>query len=189
MRGKLIIGLTGTILSGKSEALKIFKKLGAFTISSDEIVRELQQKKSVQKEIIKIFNTTDKKVLAEQIFADPKKRKQLEALLHPKVMKEAGALAKKTKNKTIVFEVPLLFEAKLEKYFDVILCISADETTMAARIKKRNMSRRDFTARSAAQLSPREKMQRSDIVVFNNKTVKDLEVKLNKIFKLIRFTY
>ncbi|WP_424244885.1 dephospho-CoA kinase [Elusimicrobium posterum] len=185
MTCKIIIGLTGTILSGKTQALNAFKKLGAYTISSDQIVHELLNKPAVQKEINKIFKTTDRIELAHQIFKDKSKRKKLEAILHPKVMREASRQVKLTAKKVIAFEVPLLFEAKLEKYFDIILCVYADEKTLLKRVKQRGMTKQDFTARSAAQLSAAEKARRADIVIFNNGAVKDLDVKIKKMFKII----
>ncbi|ACC98054.1 Dephospho-CoA kinase [Elusimicrobium minutum Pei191] len=180
------IGLTGTILSGKSAALDIFKKFGAFTISSDEIVRELQQRENIKKEIFKIFKTTDKEVLAKQIFTNSAKRKQLERILHPRVMREAFARVKKTKNKIIVFEVPLLFEAGFEKYFDLTLCVTSSNKALAERVKKRGISANDFKLRAKAQMSGEEKAKRADMVILNDGSLKELEVKIKKIYKAIK---
>ncbi|MGB2578902.1 dephospho-CoA kinase [Elusimicrobium simillimum] len=186
MTAKIKIGLTGTILSGKSTALKIFEALGAYTMSSDAIVHELQSRPAVQKQIFKIFKTTDKAEIAAQAFTTPAKRKKLEALLHPMVMREASRLVKLTDKKIIVLEAPVLFEGGVEKYFDIILCMAADEKTLEKRIKSRGMTKKDFAARSAAQLSGAKKMSRADIVVYNNGTVKDLEVKIKRLYKILK---
>ncbi len=170
-KGKIIIGLTGVICSGKSSALQMLGALGAYTISADALVDAILKKENA-----------DKKAIADKIFNNEKERKKLEARLHPLVYKEAEKLIKKAKQNIIVFEVPLMFEAGWEKYFDVTLTISVDAKTQSARGKNKN----NFEARRDAQLSNAEKVFLADVVIDNNKSLKDLETKVTDFFKNIK---
>lgn len=164
----MIVGLTGVILSGKSAALEIFKSCGADILSADEIVAG-------------ILGPADKKKIAREIFSDEKKRKEFEAALWPRVLEEAKKKIKKSKKDIIVFEVPLLFEAKWENNFDVIIAISVNKKNQAARAKKRNQP--DYLKRAAAQLSDDEKAAKADIVIHNNASPQNLEMQVKEVYK------
>lgn len=182
---KVLIAITGTMLSGKSTALDIFRKLGACAISADDIVHSLFMRDDIIEKIRKQLGTTERQSLAKQVFYDEDKRKKLEGILHPIVIKTAMQIARGTDRRIIAVEVPLLFESNLENRFDITLCISASRAAMLGRIKDRGLTKKDFEARSKAQYSADEKMALADIVIFNNSTPKDLAKKIKKIFKVI----
>ena len=98
VKGKIIIGLTGVIFSGKSAALGIFKKLGAGVLSADALVKELYQDPKITAKIKKLFNTADKEKITETVFKNASAREKLGALLHPLVMKIAAEKIKKSPN-------------------------------------------------------------------------------------------
>ncbi|MDR0291744.1 MAG: dephospho-CoA kinase [Elusimicrobium sp.] len=181
---KKIIGLTGGMLSGKTEVLKIFSKQGAGVLSADEIVAGLLKTAAVQKILLKEFGVCDKESL-KKILENPTRRKKLENILHPLARRE-GAKIIKTMRGLIVFEVPLLFEAGWSKYFDLTLCVISDGKDLSARLKKRGLSKKDFEVRSKAQMPPPQKAALADIVIVNCGSLKDLEVKIKKICKAIK---
>jgi len=178
-----IIGLTGGMLSGKTEVLKFFRKLGAEVLDADAVVARLLEKAAVQKKLIKEFGFADKENL-KKVLADPARRKKLESILHPLVWLEGKKVIKTSRAGIIVFEAPLLFEAGWEKYFDLTLCVVYDGD-IAARLKKRGFDKKDYDVRSRAQMTPAEKAKRADIVVVNGGSLKDLEVKIKHIYKIL----
>lgn len=167
VKTKWVIGLTGSMLSGKSTALRYFKQCGADTISCDEIVRQLYTRSAVLKKMNASLGTTDKKEIAAQVFKSAAKRKALEQILHPLILKEVRAQIKACKRNIIVVEVPLLFEAGWEQYTDLTICVLADPRTLPARIQGRRLTRAEYMRRVRHQLSDAQKAARADVVFFH----------------------
>ena len=177
---KKIIALTGGISSGKSAAAAAFKKAGAFVICADKLAAKHFDANAAK--IQKYFKTAERKKIAQIIFKNAAKRKRLENLLHPLILKEAQALIKKSPAQTIVFDAPLLFEAGLQKSFDFILCIYCAQKT---RLKRTSFTPADFAAREAAQIPLELKAAKSDFVIYNEGSKKELQQKVSKLCKLI----
>ena len=91
------------MLSGKSTALKVFARCGAFVLSPDELVREISARSSVQKKITDLFGKNDKTFLTQKVFHSAGVRKKLENLLHPLVLAEMKKRLKEDKNKIQVY--------------------------------------------------------------------------------------
>ena len=179
--GKIVLGLTGGISSGKSTAAAAFKKAGALVICADDLAAKYFNLKI--KEIQKYFGTCDKAQIAAQIFTDAKKREWLEELLHPLILKEAQRIIKTAKKRVIVFDVPLLFEAGLQNGFDLVLCIYASFKT---RQNRTPFARADFKKRDAAQIPLEAKAAAADIVIFSESAKKDLETKIKKLYRTVK---
>ncbi len=182
-KGALVIGLSGSIASGKSTALKIFEKLGAEIICSD--ILAAKNFDLFKDKIKEYFNTDEKAQIAEKIFKNAQDKKWLEKLLHPLVLKEAESIIKQSTKKIIVFDIPLLFECGLEDSFDFTLCIYADFAIRLKRAISRKMTKQDFINRDKAQMLLEEKAQRANLVIFNNSNKRDLEEKIEKLFLLL----
>lgn len=165
---KIVIALTGVIASGKSAALELFEKHGAFILSADAVAHEILKREGA-----------DKKALAAQIFNDPAARKQLEARLHPLIKKTIFARIKKAKQKIVVVEVPLLFETGWDKDFDITIALNVDKKAQAARAGAKTF----FKQRAAAQLSNEQKVYAADIVIDNNSNLKNLETQINDLMQ------
>lgn len=167
---KWIVGLTGSILSGKSTALAYFKQAGAEVVSCDQIAQELYTRADVLKKIKTVLGTDHKAEIAEAVFKNAAKRKQLEKILHPLILKQARAQINKSMRRLVVWEIPLLFEAGWEKLTDLNICVLADPKTLPQRLKGRKMSRAEYERRLKTQLPPLEKAAKADIVfVHKNK--------------------
>ena len=187
VKTKWIIGLTGSILSGKSTALAYFKTCGAGVISCDGIVAELYTRPCVFKKIKTKLGTADKAQLARLVFKDADKRKVLEQILHPLILKEVKTQIKACAQRLVVIETPLLFEAGWEKYTDLNICVLADSKTLPARLEERKLSSAEYKRRLKYQLSPREKASRADIVFFhtNKGQLKRSVVRFCQAFNLL----
>lgn len=186
-----LVGLTGNIGSGKSTAARFFEEEGIPSISSDAIVHELYSSdKDLQEFLINEYGSLDRKVIAEQIFGEKEeqkiKRRLLEERIHPLVEKKLKEWVIENANSPIlVNDVPLLFEAHLEKRFDSIVFIQVDKSVQIERLKKRNpeMNEAEILNRINSQMSQEEKISKSDIVIPNNASLQEFKDKILKIIQ------
>ena len=186
-----LIGLTGNIGSGKSTAARFFEEEGIPSVSSDVIVHELYSSdKDLQEFLIKEYGSLERKVIAGQIFGEKEeqkaKRKLLEDKVHPLVEKKLKEWVIENANSPIlVNDVPLLFEAHLEKRFDSIVFIQVDRNVQIERLKKRNpeMSEEEILNRINSQMSQEEKISKSDIVIPNNSSLQEFKTAILILIK------
>ncbi len=184
-RNQLIIGLTGGILCGKSTALQAFARCGAFTLSCDELVREISVRPTVKRQIAALTGAAEKEKVAQKVFSSGAARKKLEALLHPLVAREIKKRLAKDHTPLRVVEVPLLFEAGWQDAFDLTLCIAAPAAVQTRRLAARHMSKTDFLKRSRAQYDLAQKMTRSDICLLNDATEQALQDKIAQLCRAL----
>ena len=130
----LLIGLTGGIAAGKSEALEAFGRLGAETISSDAVVHELLDSEQVRDRLTERWGpqiasrgTIDRGRVGEIVFERPEELAWLEAELHPRVAERIDVWRRSLGPGTDfgVVEVPLLFETAMADAFDVTVAVVA----------------------------------------------------------------
>ncbi|OGR86448.1 MAG: dephospho-CoA kinase, partial [Elusimicrobia bacterium RIFCSPLOWO2_01_FULL_60_11] len=113
--------------------------------------------------------TLDRPALARAVFSDPRKRRALEAIIHPFVKREVRRRVKKIRRWVVVVDIPLLFEAKWQGDFDDILVVWVPEKTQAARLMRRDgYSRKEAFARIRAQMPLSQKRRRADAVIDNS---------------------
>lgn len=184
----LLIGLTGGIAAGKSEALAAFGRLGAETISSDAVVHELLDSDEVRDRLVERWGDqvtaggkVDRARVGEIVFERPEELTWLESELHPRVGERIAAWRSALGSETSfgVVEVPLLFEASMEGAFDVTVAVIADEDARRERAQRRGHALVD--ERAARQLGQEEKAARADHVVRNEGTLADLERELSEL--------
>ena len=196
IRGKAVLGLTGPIASGKTLALKLFAREGACVVSADSVTAELLTTPRIYHTISHKFGPDilqnngllDKKRLAAEVFNSAAKRKWLERLLHPEILKLAHSLITRSPKKIAVVEAPLLFEAGLAECFMLNVCLSAPARTLEARALERGWSRAEYRARLAAQLPAEEKYARADIVLENSGAPRELARKIKFICRFLKET-
>lgn len=170
------IGLTGGIACGKSVVLEMFKEAGWHTLSADALVHELlDHDPKVIEAVISKFGvevkasdvSLNKEAIAQVVFADSLQREWLEGLLHPLVRKRWTSALDAEPDKNWVVEIPLLFEKKLEKDFDLVVCLSSSRENQLERLQSRGMNEADAEARIASQAPLAEKIEKSDFVLTN----------------------
>lgn len=195
---KNVVALTGTIGSGKSTALKILKSFGATIISADELAREVVQPgSSALEEIVKTFGpdtlnpdaTLNRKALAQIVFTDPAKRKQLEAITHPKIRQLAEQYANNAQDSSelIVYEIPLLFESGMSaKDFKKTVLIKAnDEVCLQRIIARDNVTVEEAKKRLASQIPSEIKAKSADIIIDNSGTIDQLQQQLSTLYSTL----
>lgn len=188
-RHQLTLGLTGGILCGKSTALHAFQDCGAFTLSCDDLVREISARPAVKKKIAALCDGAEKETVAKKIFASPSLRRALENLLHPLAAKEIARRLKTNQTPVRVVEVPLLFEAGWQKAFDLTVCVCAPERTLSARLKTRGLKKADFLKRRAVQLPLMHKAALADICLVNDASANALKAKVQTLCRALKKIY
>jgi dephospho-CoA kinase len=175
----IVVGLTGGVATGKSTVAKMFKQCGAVVIDADQLARDVVKPgMAAWRVIVTLFGTTvlnqdrslDRQALGSIVFHNPKKRRQLERIIHPRVAREQQRLvrriAKGKPRAVVIYEVPLLFEAGVDKRVDKIIVVTADRETQIARMKKRNhLSRTEAIRRIRSQMPLAKKIQQADHVL------------------------
>ena len=183
------IGITGSIASGKTTASKILSYRRGPLFSADEAVRRIYKNNNFKRILIKELKIEKKSSLKEalkkKILKNKKNIKKLEKLIHPLVRKEMKKFSILNKRKKKLFyEVPLLIESKLMKYFDVIIFIKTKKQLRLKRFKAKKGKEKLFNILNKKQLSDKEKIKFSDHVVVNEKNLNILKKKLLDIIKL-----
>lgn len=184
-----VVGLTGGMASGKSTVLAAFKACGVFTVSADDLARQVRAQAQVQDFLQQEFGSADPAVIARQVFANPQQRQALEAHIHPLVWQAAQKQLAASGARWAVFEVPLLFESGWDKYMDLTLLILAGEETLSARLKERGLTREDYISRLKTQWSPAQKAARADVILTNRSTKTDLEQKVCRLARALDTIY
>lgn len=175
----ILVGLTGGVATGKSTVAKMFKQCGAVVIDADELAHEVVKPgKPAWREIVGLFGkavlnqdrSLNRQALGSIVFRNPKKRRQLEHIIHPRVAREQATLTKlavqKNPHAVVIYDVPLLFEAQIDKRVDRTIVIIADRETQIARLKKRNgLSRAEAIRRINSQMPLAKKVQHADHVL------------------------
>jgi dephospho-CoA kinase len=176
------VGLTGGIGAGKSEALAAFSRLGAATLSTDQVTHELLADPEVRDALVERWGeevATDGEVdrgrVAEIVFADPDELDWLEAQLHPRVGAHVTGWRRALEPgaEVAVVEVPLLFEAAMEDAFEATIAVVADDQVREGRLRARGQA--GLAAREDRQLDQTEKADRADHVLRNDGTLEELE--------------
>lgn len=186
------VGLTGGMGAGKSTALKELEELGARTLSTDAVVHELYADGPVRDAVVERWGdevapggVIDRAVVAARAFSGgDEDRKWLESLLWPLVgARIAGWLehvrALTPAPRAAVVEIPLLFEAGMDRGFDATIAVIAHEDARRERAAGRGHALAD--ERAARQLSQAEKAQRATFVVHNDGTVTEMRRELADI--------
>ena len=173
-----IIGITGSIASGKSTVAKLIARKKYPLFSADKIVINLYKNNKFIDLLIKKFKLNDKKNIKNQIKLIVKKSKKklimLESIIHPLVRKEMKNFLK-AKAKVKVLEIPLLIESKLDKYFDKIIFVDTKKKLRLRRYLKQNKDKNIFEALNKRQLSPVAKKKKCDLVIDNNYSLEVLK--------------
>jgi len=184
------IGITGSLASGKSTVARLISRNKYPIFNADNVVKTLYKKRIFTKRIQKKFhfkNTRNlKNKIKNLIKKDKKILKKLELILHPLVRHEMRIFIKKKKNKKIsIFEIPLLIESKLTRYFDFVVFVGAKKNIRLRRYVAKGGNKKIFTILEKRQKKPSKKIKISDHVIYNNKSIKSLKKNIKKVLKEI----
>ncbi len=172
------IGITGGIGTGKSYVVNYIKSKGFKVIYADHIASSLMLKgHSNYLNIISNFGSSilgndgeiDKIKLRHIVFKDEDKRRLLNSITHPNIMKQI--LDSSWDDDIYFIEVPLLYEEHLDKYFDAIWVVDCREEVQLKRVLERNnLSEAEVFDIIRCQMPRKDKMNRADIVINSEQT-------------------
>ncbi|KAG8641588.1 dephospho-CoA kinase [Manihot esculenta] len=189
-----MVGLTGGIASGKSTVSNLFKSHGVPVVDADLVSRDVLKKDTdgynkvvaaFGEEILEANGDVDRPKLGQIVFSDPAKRQLLNRLLAPYI--SSGIFREILKLwlkgcKVIVLDIPLLFEAKMDKWTKPIVVVWVDSETQLQRLMKRDGSiEEDARNRINAQMSMDLKRSKADIVIDNTGSLEDLEEQFQRV--------
>jgi dephospho-CoA kinase len=191
------VGLTGGMGAGKSTALTALQRLGAAVLSTDAVVHELYEGEQLRDAVVGRWGpevapggVVDRSAVAERAFASEQDRAWLERLLWPLVgarvaawleVVRAGGGKGEARPHAAVVEIPLLFEAGMEKIFDATIAVISEEQVRRERAAARGHALAD--ERAARQLSQECKARRATFVVRNDGSREDLERELSVVLE------
>jgi dephospho-CoA kinase len=194
----IIVGLTGSVGTGKSTVTNFFRELGAYVIDWDELAREVTRPNlRVWKEIVEYFGndclnedlTINRQKLAEIVFSDKEKVAKLNQIVHPEVFKEDERITNEIKSldpdALIIKDIPLLFELTRPIFVDKTVVVSASEQTQLRRLEEKGMSRKDAKSRIKAQLPLEGKIKSADFVINNDGPLEETKKQVEEIYSLL----
>ena len=191
----LIVALTGGIGSGKSTVGQMFQDLGAIVTDSDQLARDVVERGTTGfDQIIAAFGDEvlkngdlNRAALADLVFKDPAKRKQLEQITHPLIRKAFTKIVESANGDSIVVnQIPLLVESNHDYKFDHVITVSASEAVRIERLLKRGMNLTQIQQRLQAQSNDAQREKISDSVIRNDGSQTDLLSEVEKVWELLQ---
>jgi len=195
----IIVGLTGSLGTGKSTVTNFFRELGAYIIDWDELAREVTRPHSkAWKGIVEYFGkgilnadlTINRQKLADMVFSDKMKVEKLNQIVHPEVFKEDERITNEIKSLApdalIIKDIPLLFELTRPIVVDKIVVVSASEQTQLRRLEEKGMSRKDAQSRIKSQLPLEKKTKSADFVINNDGPLEETKRQVEGIYFSLR---
>lgn len=192
----LVIGLTGSIATGKSTISNMLVKMNYPVVDADQIAREVVEPgKTAYEQIVEYFGesilnedrTINRKKLGSIVFNNKDEREKLNSLIHPEIRKEMLRQRDyyiEQNYPAVILDIPLLFESNLFHYVDKVLVVYVEPHIQLERLMKRDGStKEDALSRINSQISIEEKKEKADAVIDNSGTVEESEMQLQEILR------
>jgi dephospho-CoA kinase len=190
------VGLTGGVASGKSSVAGMLRDLGAVVIDADAIAREVVEPgtsgldevvAAFGREVLTAEGGLDRARMGAIVFADPEKRAQLEAIVHPRVRARAAEIeASAPAGALVVHDIPLLVETGQASSFDAVVVVDLPvELQVERAARDRGWSEDEARSRIAAQAGRDERRAVATYVVDNSGTLEDLRQRVTEVFEVL----
>lgn len=189
----LIIGLTGGIGSGKSTVGALFGELGVPVLDTDQVARELVRPgRPALQRIVEEFGPAlvdpsghlDRSALRRLVFADPARRRALEAILHPLIQARVEEWVSGVEASYCVLLVPLLLESGWTDRVDRIVVVDTPEALQVRRtIERDGLTAGDVEAIMRAQVSREQRLGRAHDVITNDRDMSNLRDQVERLHR------
>lgn len=190
------VAVTGGLSSGKTAICNLFGQLNAYVINADDIVHQLLSLKTpIGQQVVALLGPSivkngmlDRKLIAKKVFKDPLLLKKLEESLYPTVFERIERHYREAchlNSPLFVVEIPKLYEAKRESWFDAVIAVSADEEICMERFESKGGSKEEYRQRMKNQMPVKEKIVRSNYMIENNGNLDDLKVSVAQLFHVL----
>ncbi len=190
-----VIGITGSMGSGKTTAADFFKKRGIKVFDADKIAKDLiRPGQPCFNLIVRYFgseiligNEIDRKKMAGIVFRSKKHLNKLCSIVHPEVIRVIKKEIRKAKSKkNIVLDVPLLYESGIDKLCDVVIVVRSTQSQQVERVhKKTGLAKSEILRRIRMQMPIQAKMQRADYIIDNRKTLNQTKIQAEDLCKKV----
>ena len=189
---KYAVALTGSIATGKSTVSKIFQSFGFMVIDADHIAHDIldEEYKAIEtlfgKKYVKSKKVKRKK-LGKLVFAEEKKRQELETLLHPLIYEKIRKLSQKEdkKKKPYLVDIPLFFESERYPISKSLVVFTKEKKQLKRLMKRESYSKKEAQARIDTQINIEKKRVLATYVVDNNGDLKNLKKECKRVKKRI----
>jgi dephospho-CoA kinase len=192
----MLIGLTGGIATGKSTVSRLFAQRGATIIDADKIARQVvepgtvgaaQVRQRFGAEVFDDRGQLNRSKLGQLIFADETARQDLNQLLHPLIRQESRRqteqIQQATPNQLIIWDVPLLYEGKLQTQVENVVVVYVPQRVQIERLMQRDqLSEQEAHARIAAQMPIEQKKSLADYVIDNSGSYEQTERQVDQLW-------
>lgn len=192
----MVVGLTGGICSGKSTVAEMFRRLGATVIDADQVAHELVDPdqplfeavaSAFGAEIVGADGRIDRRRLGAIVFADPKARERLEAILHPAIIEECERRIRQVEISGTVIclvDAALLIESGWYARFDAVILVEASEAVQLDRLAgTRGLSRDEAMQRIRSQMPQGEKRRYTRYVIGNDGSLEETERQVKAVWE------
>jgi len=190
----MILGLTGSIGSGKSFVSDLFERAGVPVIRADDLAREVvapgtpglaEVVARFGRDVLLADGSLDRRAIAARVFANPEERRVLESIIHPRVRaREEELIRSHAGAPLIVLDIPLLYESGSESLCDAVCVVTVSEEARRERLARdRGMTGEQVQARLAAQLPQAEKVRRADHVIDNSGSRHETEAAVRALLR------
>ena len=188
---RLVLGLTGSIGSGKSTVARMFQELGAEIIDADKVGHSLLEKKEVRESIVKSFGSSvldkegkiERRKLGSIVFRDRKRLEELNSIIHPLIFSEIKRRITFSQARVIIIDAAILLETGWDGLVDRVIVVNASHETRRKRIKESSLlSSKEVEGIIKAQFSQDEKIQRADFLIENEISIKEGKRQVERIW-------
>ncbi|MDD5439494.1 MAG: dephospho-CoA kinase [Candidatus Omnitrophica bacterium] len=185
-----LIGVTGSMGSGKTTVARILEKAGAVVIDADVLAQKAIAKPPVRKAIARCFGNDvvtgtliDRRKLAEKVYNDRKSLDRLCRIVHPPVLKAIADEIRRLKRRLVVVDAPLLIESGLHKKMDKVIVVHVPQKTAVRRCLKRGFTADDVKRRMRFQMPFSRKKKYADFIIDNRGSVAETGAKVAAVLQ------
>lgn len=177
----MVLGVTGNTGTGKTVICELYKELGAYLISCDELGWEVLKEPHIIQKIKKEFEEVvekervNREKLGTVVFKDANKLKQLDGIVQPELLKKLKRSIESSKSKIIVVDGALIFEWRIENWFDYVILLISTLEDKKKRLKAKGLSEETFKGRLNAQGDSSKFVKFSDFIIENDGDLKSLK--------------
>ena len=194
----MILGITGGFGCGKSSVLRFFESKLFFTLDADAVCRDFYLSEEPHlmdcirtnfgKEMFLPDGSVDRGLLGRELFTHPDKMKLITDVIYPLLTAKIVAAINECRqaDRDGAFELPLLYEAGFENFFDKILTVWCPDDLRKKRLAGRHFCPAEVDRRDRMQMPPAEKLERADFAVINNDSPAQLTAQLEKLLEIIK---
>ncbi|MFH1790534.1 MAG: dephospho-CoA kinase [Candidatus Omnitrophota bacterium] len=188
-----IVGVTGSMGSGKTSVSREFSRLGALVVDADRIARGLLNEPRVKNEIAAVFGgelirrgRVDRKALARIVFSEGKNLRRLNAIIHPGIIERIRKRVKGAGKRVVIVDAPLLIESGFWQEVDAVVLVACRAGIQLDRLAGRGYSPDEAKRRIKTQMPARDKRRRADFMIANNGSRAELAAAVRDVWRKIK---